>query len=97
MHCHGPTVRILLHLQFADAYKKKFKKIWVYCISNALTGCEGLKSTHGTKGQLWTKDNLTLPLPSAVFVFLFLAGLWFTEAIISSPNFHPKLTLQPQL
>jgi len=30
---------------------------------------------------------------SAVVVFLFLAGLWFTEAIINGPNFHPKLTL----
>jgi len=34
-----------------------------------------------------------LPLSSAVVVFLFLAGLWFTEANINSPNFHPKLTL----
>jgi len=32
-------------------------------------------------------------LCSAVVVFLFLAGLWFTEAIINGPNFHPKLTL----
>jgi len=30
---------------------------------------------------------------SVVVVFLFLAGLWFTEAIIKGPNFHPKLTL----
>jgi len=29
---------------------------------------------------------------SAVVVFLFLAGLWFTEAIINGPNFHPKWT-----
>jgi len=32
-------------------------------------------------------------LVSAVVVFLFLAGLWFTGAIINGPNFHPKLTL----
>jgi len=30
---------------------------------------------------------------SVLVVFLFLAGLWFTEAIINGPNFHPKLTL----
>jgi len=30
---------------------------------------------------------------SAVVVFMFLAGLWFTEAIINGPNFHPTLTL----
>jgi len=30
---------------------------------------------------------------SAVVVFLFLAGLWFTGAIINGQNFHPKLTL----
>jgi len=34
-----------------------------------------------------------LVLTSAVVIFLFLAGLWFTEAIINGPNFHPKLTL----
>jgi len=33
---------------------------------------------------------------SALVVFLFLAGLWFTEAIINGPNFHPKLTLSAQ-
>jgi len=33
------------------------------------------------------------PRPSAVVVFLFMAGLWFTGAIINGPNFHPKLTL----
>jgi len=32
------------------------------------------------------------PIDSAVVVFLFLAGLWFTEAIINGPDFHPKLT-----
>jgi len=30
---------------------------------------------------------------SAVVVFLFLAGLWFSEAVINGPNFHPKSTL----
>jgi len=30
---------------------------------------------------------------AAVVVFLFLAGLWFTGAIINGPNFQPKLTL----
>jgi len=30
---------------------------------------------------------------SAVVVFWFLAGMWFTVAIINGPNFHPKLTL----
>jgi len=35
----------------------------------------------------------TVAIISAVVVFLFLAGLWFTEAIINGPNFHPKLTL----
>jgi len=30
---------------------------------------------------------------SAVVVFLFLAGLWFTEANINGPSFQPKLTL----
>jgi len=34
---------------------------------------------------------------SAVVVCLFLAGLWFTEAIINGPNFDPKLTLAAQL
>jgi len=29
------------------------------------------------------------PRPSAVVVFLFMAGLWFTGAIINGPNFHP--------
>jgi len=29
----------------------------------------------------------------AVVVFWVLAGLWFTEAIINGPNFHPKWTL----
>jgi len=33
--------------------------------------------------------NLSIDF-SAVVVFLFLAGLWFTEAIINGPNFHPK-------
>jgi len=33
------------------------------------------------------------PIDSAVVVFLFLAGLWFTGAIINGPNSHPKLTL----
>jgi len=33
------------------------------------------------------------PVISAVVVFLFLAGLWFTVAIVNGPNFHPKLTL----
>jgi len=32
-------------------------------------------------------------VPSAVVVFLFLAGLWFTGAIINGPNFHPKFNL----
>jgi len=36
--------------------------------------------------------SITL-LISAVVVFLFLAGLWFTGAIINGPNSHPKLTL----
>jgi len=31
-------------------------------------------------------------ISSAVVVFLFLAGLWFTEANINGPNFHPQLT-----
>jgi len=30
---------------------------------------------------------------SAIVVVLFLAGLWFTGAIIHGPNFHRKLTL----
>jgi len=34
-----------------------------------------------------------LPIASAVVVFLFLVGLWFTGAIINGPNFHPMLTL----
>jgi len=37
--------------------------------------------------------SVTIDLLSAVVVFLFLAGLWFTEANINGPNFHPKLTL----
>jgi len=35
----------------------------------------------------------SMPLRSAVVVFLFLAGLWFTESIKIGPNFHQKLTL----
>jgi len=30
---------------------------------------------------------------SALVVFLFLAGLWFTGASINGPNFHPKWNL----
>jgi len=30
---------------------------------------------------------------SAVVVFLFLVGLWFTEAILNGPNLNPKLNL----
>jgi len=39
------------------------------------------------------QDNILNMLFSAVVVFLFLAGLWFTGAIINGPNFHPKLSL----
>jgi len=35
------------------------------------------------------------PLTSAVVVFLFLAGLWFTRAIINGANFHLKLIFAP--
>jgi len=38
-------------------------------------------------------DNAT---PSAVVVFLFLAGLWFTGAIINGPNFLPQFALTAQ-
>jgi len=37
--------------------------------------------------------NIYIYTCSAVVVFLFLAGLWFTKAIINGSNFHPKLTL----
>jgi len=36
---------------------------------------------------------ISVAFMSAVVVFLFLTGLWFTEANINGPNFHPKLTL----
>jgi len=39
------------------------------------------------------ENLLYRPSYSAVVVFLFLAGLWFTGAGINGPNFHPKLTL----
>jgi len=38
-------------------------------------------------------DSVISVTTSAVVVFLLLAGLWFTGAIINAPNFHPKLTL----
>jgi len=37
--------------------------------------------------------NWKVLICSALVVFLFLAGLWFTGAPINGPNFHPKLTL----
>jgi len=40
-----------------------------------------------------TTALVTTTVTSAVVVFLFLAGLWFTEAILNGPNFHPKLNL----
>jgi len=43
---------------------------------------------HPPEGSI--KSSL---LTSAVVVFLFLAGLWFTGAIRNGPNFPPKLTL----
>jgi len=44
--------------------------------------------------QLTRKHNRCVIISSAAaVVFLFLAGLWFTEANINGPNFHPKLTL----
>jgi len=41
----------------------------------------------------FSRERQFLITISAAVVFLFLAGLWFTEAIINGPNFHPKLTL----
>jgi len=39
------------------------------------------------------KTVLDVHVISAVVVFLFLTGLWCTEAIINGPNFQPKLIL----
>jgi len=55
--------------------------------------------THIAPTRTYTNNYLHLIVKyksvmySAVVVFLFLAGLWFTEAIINGPNFYPKLTL----
>jgi len=48
--------------------------------------CASLTGGNGV-GTVW------LARLSAVVVFLFMAGLWFTEAIINGPNSHTKLTL----
>jgi len=45
------------------------------------------------KAVLDVAIDLLQLLVSTVVVFLFLAGLWFTGAIINGPHFHPKLTL----
>jgi len=34
--------------------------------------------------------------PSALVIFLYLAGLWCTKANINGPCFHPKFTLAAQ-
>jgi len=46
-----------------------------------------------SKKQVALQQILDTDSTSAVVVFLFLAGQWFTEAILNGPNFHQKLTL----
>jgi len=74
---------IFYYAREADLYKKK-----VIIITKVYD--ESLKAVSPQKGAE------AEPLSSAVVVFLFLAGLWFTGANMNGPNFHPKLTLAAQ-
>jgi len=56
---------------------------------------------HEMSATMWTVEEMirqlnihSLGTASAVVVLLFLAGLWFTGAIINGPNFYQKLTLE---